>query len=318
MALHWFFLRFSVTLLNTLLVTFGITSIIEAGIQWTWTADFHRMESTYAAVRWKLGPLFLSLTDVVTLGFALGAGARHVGGAALHRPGKAIRATTEDAPIAAAFGVNEKLLGYLVSGLAAAVAAVAGLCLALNHTLAPVQIYAWMGVVFAAVMMGGLGRPLGPLVAGIVIGVSEAITMAVTAPTWAPLVSFSLLIAILLSGRRDFHEAALAVLAAGACSGAVPFSVCRLSTSRSSTWCCSAIVLATSWNLLSGYSGYFSFGHGAFFGVGVYTTATLAAQLDWPFLWTLPAAGAVAACSVSRSARWRSACRRCAPNCSRC
>jgi branched-chain amino acid transport system permease protein len=33
------------------------------------------------------------------------------------------------------------------------------------------------------------------------------------------------------------------------------------------------IVLATSWNLLSGYSGYFSFGHGAFFGAGVYATA---------------------------------------------
>jgi branched-chain amino acid transport system permease protein len=198
MALHWFFLRFSVTLLNTLLVTFGITSIIEAGIQWTWTADFHRMESTYAAVRWKLGPLFLSLTDVVTLGFAL---ALALGAWAVLRftdLGKAIRAITEDAPIAAAFGVNEKLLGYLVSGFAAAVAAVAGLCLALNHTLAPVQIYAWMGVVFAAVMMGGLGRPIGPLLAGIVIGVSEAITMAVTNPTWAPLVSFSLLIAILL------------------------------------------------------------------------------------------------------------------------
>ncbi|HEX5769162.1 MAG TPA: branched-chain amino acid ABC transporter permease, partial [Burkholderiales bacterium] len=29
-----------------------------------------------------------------------------------------------------------------------------------------------------------------------------------------------------------------------------------------------AIVLATSWNILSGYSGYFSFGHGAFFGAG--------------------------------------------------
>lgn len=198
MALHWFLVRFSVTLLNTLLVTFGLTSIIEAGIQWFWTADFHRMESAYAAVRWKLGPLFVSLTDVVTLGFAL---TLSLGMWAVLRftdLGKAMRATTEDAPIAAAFGVNEKRLGYLVSGLAAAVAAVAGLCLALNHTLAPVQIYAWMGVVFAAVMMGGLGRPIGPLVAGIVIGVSEALTMAVTNPTWAPLVSFSLLIAILL------------------------------------------------------------------------------------------------------------------------
>lgn len=54
------------------------------------------------------------------------------------------------------------------------------------------------------------------------------------------------------------------------------------------------IVLATSWNILSGYSGYFSFGHGAFFGAGIYTTATLAGSFNVPFLWTLPAAALVA------------------------
>src|SRR5439155_15824264 len=41
------------------------------------------------------------------------------------------------------------------------------------------------------------------------------------------------------------------------------------------------IVLATSWNILSGYTGYFSFGHGAFFGAGLYTTSTLLARYDW-------------------------------------
>jgi len=55
------------------------------------------------------------------------------------------------------------------------------------------------------------------------------------------------------------------------------------------------IVLATSWNLLSGYSGYFSFGHAAFFGAGVYSTAVLAGKIGWPFLWTLPVAAAVPA-----------------------
>ena len=54
------------------------------------------------------------------------------------------------------------------------------------------------------------------------------------------------------------------------------------------------LVLATSWNILSGYTGYFSFGHGAFFGAGLYTSATLMARWSWPFLWTLPAAAAVA------------------------
>ena len=55
------------------------------------------------------------------------------------------------------------------------------------------------------------------------------------------------------------------------------------------------IALATSWSLLSGYAGYFSFGHGAFFGAGVYTTTTLAAAYGVPFLATLPVAAAVAA-----------------------
>lgn len=54
------------------------------------------------------------------------------------------------------------------------------------------------------------------------------------------------------------------------------------------------VALASSWNLLSGYSGYFSFGHGAFFGIGIYTTAALTSKLGWPFLATLPAAAAMA------------------------
>ena len=55
------------------------------------------------------------------------------------------------------------------------------------------------------------------------------------------------------------------------------------------------VSLATSWSFLSGYAGYFSFGHGAFFGAGVYTTATLTAGFAVPFLASLPAAAAVSA-----------------------
>ena len=112
--------------------------------------------------------------------------------------GKGLRACAEDAQIAAAFGVNHRRLALLLSGLGAAFAGVAGAFVALIYTLAPAQIYAWIGVVFAAVILGGLGNPLGPLVAGVVIGVTEALTMALTAPAWAPLVSFTLLILVLL------------------------------------------------------------------------------------------------------------------------
>ena len=172
-ALHSLFARFAVGAFNSLLITFGLTVIIEAGIQWIWSADFRRLESHYAAVGlWAA----LRYTDF----------------------GKAIRASAEDSAMAQAYGVNARALALLLSGISAALAGVAGLCIALSYTLAPSQIYAWVGVVFAVVMLGGLGSALGPLIAGIVIGVSEAITMALTAPSWAPLVSFSLLIALLV------------------------------------------------------------------------------------------------------------------------
>jgi branched-chain amino acid transport system permease protein len=51
---------------------------------------------------------------------------------------------------------------------------------------------------------------------------------------------------------------------------------------------------ASSWNMLTGYSGYFSFGQGAWFGIGVYTTGILAAKEGWPFLAALPLAGVLA------------------------
>ena len=50
------------------------------------------------------------------------------------------------------------------------------------------------------------------------------------------------------------------------------------------------VSLSTSWALLSGFAGYFSLGHAAFFGVGMYTTATLTTKFGVPFLLTIPAA----------------------------
>ena len=203
-ALHALLARFKVSPLNTLLVTFGFTVMIEALTHWIWSADFRRMESHYTGVKWKIGELYLNLPELLTLAIACALAA---GMWALLRYtdlGKALRAIAEDAPMAAAFGINERKLSLMLSGLCAAFAAVAGVCLALSHTLAPSQIYAWIGVVFAVVMIGGLGNPLGPLIAGLVIGVSEALTMAITAPAWAPLVSFSLLIGALLVRPEKF------------------------------------------------------------------------------------------------------------------
>lgn len=55
------------------------------------------------------------------------------------------------------------------------------------------------------------------------------------------------------------------------------------------------IILAESWNLIGGFTGYLSFGHVAFFGIGTYTSALLFQKVGLsPFIGALPA-GAMAA-----------------------
>jgi branched-chain amino acid transport system permease protein len=55
------------------------------------------------------------------------------------------------------------------------------------------------------------------------------------------------------------------------------------------------ITLAQSWNLISGLTGYVSFGHVAFFGMGAYTAGILIAKVGWPWLGACLVAGAAAA-----------------------
>lgn len=197
-GLHWLMDRFRLTTFSSLLLTFGFMGVFESLMQSIWTADPRKLESHYAEMKLRLGPLFLPVPELLTLGLAVAISLtawvvlRHTD------LGKALRASAEDAPVAAAFGINQRRNGYILAGSTAALAGVAGVCIALSSSISPSQMYAWVGVVFAAVMLGGLGSALGPLVAGMVIGISEAVTMAVTSPSWAPLVSFTLLIIILL------------------------------------------------------------------------------------------------------------------------
>ena len=54
------------------------------------------------------------------------------------------------------------------------------------------------------------------------------------------------------------------------------------------------IGLAIAFDVLAGYTGYLNFGHGAFFGLGAYTTAILMMQAHWPFALALPMGGVLA------------------------
>jgi branched-chain amino acid transport system permease protein len=197
-GLHWLADRFKLTPFSSLLLTFGCMGIAESVMQTIWTADPRKLESHWAELKFRIGPLFVPIPELLTLVLAVAASFAVHAIMTKTDLGKALRASAEDAPVAAAFGINQRRNGFLLAGACSALAGVAGVCIALSSSISPSQMYSWVGVVFAAVMLGGLGSALGPLVAGILIGVSEAVTMAVTSPSWAPLVSFTLLILILL------------------------------------------------------------------------------------------------------------------------
>ena len=198
--MHLLFARFSVSAFNSLLVTFGLTVIIESVIQTIWTADYRRMDSVYGDMKFKLGSLYVPIPELLTLLISISLSLATWAVLRYTDLGKAMRAAAEDAPIAAAFGVDEKRLALLLSGVAAAFAGVAGVCLALSYTLSPSQIYVWIGVVFAAVMIGGLCNPIGPLMDGIVIGGSDALTIDVTSTARRPMGSVSVM-------RAELHLA---------------------------------------------------------------------------------------------------------------
>jgi branched-chain amino acid transport system permease protein len=199
LGLHVVFAYFRVTEFTSLLVTFGIAVILESLIQWFWTADYRRYETAWATTSVRVGTLFVPTLDMLA---SLTAAALAVGTWAWLRftyVGKALRASAEDPAMAAAFGVNHRRQAFLLSGVSAAYAGIAGAFIALISTLAPAQIWAWVGVVFAVVIIGGLANPIGALLAGFLIGVSESITMVVVTPAWAPLVSFTVLILLLVA-----------------------------------------------------------------------------------------------------------------------
>ena len=112
--------------------------------------------------------------------------------------GRALRAFGEDPAIASAFGIDHRRLGMLLAGAAGATAAVAGLLFAIGGSLTPTTALEWFGIVFAVVILGGIGNVLGTLLAGALVGGVAGVVSVAWSPVAAPLVVFSLIVLALL------------------------------------------------------------------------------------------------------------------------
>jgi branched-chain amino acid transport system permease protein len=94
--------------------------------------------------------------------------------------------------------------------------------------------------------------------------------------------------------RRSYKRAGIAALLLGAC--ALPFAISDYHTFQLTLVICYAITLL-GLNILTGYNGQISIGHGAFFAIGAYCAAIMMDRWDLPYWSTIPAAGG--ACLVA-------------------
>jgi branched-subunit amino acid ABC-type transport system permease component len=114
------------------------------------------------------------------------------------RPGKFIRAVTNNRAAAELMGVPSTRILALSFGLGTMLAAVSG---ALIATFFPFSILSGGGYElksFVIGVLGGLGNPLGALLGGLILGVLEGIIPAFLETSWVPVIEFSLFVVILL------------------------------------------------------------------------------------------------------------------------
>ncbi|WP_238008677.1 branched-chain amino acid ABC transporter permease [Dactylosporangium sp. AC04546] len=207
-ALQWLFDRLALSEFNSLLVSFGLLIITIQVAHNVWTADFRRMGADvnpYATASLSVGRLVFPVTTLIAFGLAV---LVVVGGHLVLRrtfAGRAMRAIAQDSAVAGAFGVDHRRLSLLLGGVVGATAALAGTVFSLSNALTPDTAYEWFGIVFAVVILGGIGEVVGTFAAGVLVGVLSGVVSVVWSPATAPFVLFSaIILALLLRPRGLF------------------------------------------------------------------------------------------------------------------
>ena len=112
--------------------------------------------------------------------------------------GRAMRAVSENQHLAALAGVDVRQTIRIVWLLGAALAAVAGVMAGLLVQIRPHMGHDLLLPLFAAAILGGIGSVPGAMLAGLLVGLAEALSVQFIGAEWRAAVSFVILVAVLL------------------------------------------------------------------------------------------------------------------------
>lgn len=183
---------------NSLLVSFGLTLVLQNLAQWAFTGDERSIQVSYAGQGLNIYGVLLPYTRLATLAMVL---AVSVGlHFFLHKtyPGKAILATSEDYESAELAGINISRVYMLTFALGAALAGVAGELVTLTYALSPSIGMVWTLKALIVIVLAGTGSIIGALPAGILLGVVEAMSGVFIASTYREVVGLVIFVIVLL------------------------------------------------------------------------------------------------------------------------
>lgn len=183
---------------NSLLVSFGLTLVIQNLAVWLFTADERTVQVVYSGPGLNVLGVSLPYTRLASLGIALivTLGLSYF----LHRtyPGKAILGTAEDFEAAELAGINIHRIYMLTFALGASLAATAGTLVTVVYGISPSIGIIWTLKALIVIVLAGTGSILGAFPAGILLGVVEAVSGAFIGSTYREVIGLVIFVLVLI------------------------------------------------------------------------------------------------------------------------
>jgi branched-chain amino acid transport system permease protein len=184
-------------MLAQILGTFGLALFLRYAAFWAFSADFVSLPGTVLGGTFSVGGILIPLSrlvaGVVALAVTIG---MHL---LLTRTalGSQLLAVAEDRSAAMLMGIRPDRMQALAWGLAAAATGIAGALIATFYYISPTVGESLAVIAFVTVALGGFGSVPGALVAGLLIGVIEALSAYLIGPVYKDVVVYGLFVAVL-------------------------------------------------------------------------------------------------------------------------
>jgi branched-chain amino acid transport system permease protein len=173
---------------------FGLLFITEVGLLLVFGVDYRSVNASYIGPSLRFGGIELPLRLLVpcVISLAMFAALQLFLGRTF--VGRAVMAVSQDPLALRLMAIDPTRIKRIAFGISIATASMAGAFLIIIQPVIPSVGRDYIGRIFAICVLGGLGSLPGTLIAAVLLGVAESLTATFYGPSWAPAVSFGILL----------------------------------------------------------------------------------------------------------------------------